>query len=388
MNVRRLTVQPSVLRWARTTAGLSVDEAARRIGVRPRRIEEWESEELDPTINQLRTAARAYDRPLAALFLSQPPQNEEIFDLPDFRRPSAVGGESAFLRRAILRARRQQDALQEVIEEGSEMAMPTATPIEINPDDPASESGKTIRKALGLKALPARTVGNPDLMLRLLVRKVEDLGYLVIQVQRVPVEEMRGFSLAGGPAPVIALNGADWPRGKIFTLIHELAHVGTRTSGLCDLSRESRQPEERYCDAVAAAALMPASAFRAAAAGVDPGDLRGLRDLAQLFGVSAEASLLRMVNLKLATWDQYFDMKAEFRDAYAKYKQDERDANADKDAPIFYQLKVRDLGRPFIRTVLRAHDDGAISARDVTNLLELSYDKLPKLAAATGAGAQ
>lgn len=381
-----MAVQPSVLTWARTSAGLSVEQAAKRLSVQPARIYAWEQGELEPTIVQLRKAADAYNRPFAALFLEEPPAQEAVVDLPDFRRPSvAAEGESAPLRRAILRARRQQEALAEVADEGSDVDLPPTSLLELDGDDPVAKSGQKLRQGLGLDQIPRRVLLNPEELLRTLVRTVEQRGYLVIQTQHVSMDEMRGFSLADGSAPVIALNGADWPRGKVFTLLHEMVHIGVRHSGLCDLNRESPSPEERYCDAVAGAALMPAALFREAAVGVDPMKLSHLGALANGFGASAEAGLLRLVGLGLARWEQYKEMKPQFREAYLTFKSDEKARSAEKEAPLFYQLKARDLGRPFIRTVLRAHDDGVISSRDVTQLLEVSYDKVRKLAAASGA---
>ena len=384
MTPTRFSVQPNVLEWARLTASLELDEAAKRIGVTADRLAQWERGDVEPTINQLRKAADAYTRPLAALFLNAPPKGEERFDLPDFRRPNIEGGESALLRRAILRARQQQEALQDVVDEGAEVAIAVGGVVHINGTDPPAVAAKVLREALKLGDTPARVLTRPEEFFRRLVRTVESLGYLVIQVQRVPIDEMRGFSVAGSPVPVIALNGADWPRGKVYTLLHELVHVGLRHSGLCDLSRDSSKPEERYCDEVAAATLMPAQTFKTSASQVDPMSYQDLQRLANGFGVSAEAALLRMIHLNLASWDEYNVMKPSFRDAYAKHKQDEKDARAGKDSPLYYQLKVRDLGRPFIATVLRAHDDGVFSSRDVTQLLGVTYDKLPKLASRLG----
>ena len=121
----------------------------------------------------------------------------------------------------------------------------------------------------------------------------------MIQVQRVSTDEMRGFSLSGELMPVIAISRADRPRGKIFTLLHELVHVAMRHSGLCDLSRDSSQPEERYCDEVAAAALMTRALFNEAAAGVDPASYADLRGIGDRFGANAEAVLIRLVHLDL-----------------------------------------------------------------------------------------
>lgn len=377
---RHLAVEPNVLVWARESARLGIGEAAARIGVSAARIDQWERGTHEPTIIQLRKAAAAYNRPLAALFMPVPVQDETVFDVPDFRRPESEGDESAILRRAILRARRQQDALHEAHDDLEELPFPVLQTVEVDADD-AERAGALVRQQLALDELPARLWSKPDELLRELVRRVESRGYLIIQVQRVPIAEMRGFSIADDLAPVIALNGSDWPRGKVFTLLHELAHVGLRSGALCDLSREDASPEERFCDQVAAATLMPAGQFRMETRrrNVSARSYEDLRGLGDRFGSSAEAALLRMVNLRLATWDDYTLMRTEFRSAYELFKRDEKNARAGKDSPIYYQLKVRDLGRPFIISMLRAHNEGVLSSRDTAHLLDVSYDKIPKL---------
>lgn len=381
METRRMPVRPSVLMWARESARLDVNEAAHRMGVSVTSLNQWENGDLDPTIIQLRKAASVYTRPLSAFFLTSPLTEEVRFDLPDFRGANVEGRESAALRKAILRARRQRDTIQELAEDGGEIPLSPSGRLEIHQSDTVAESGMKLRAALELDDVGPRVVSKPEELLRTLVRRVEKLGYIVIQVQNVPTEEMRGFSLAGKLMPVIAVNGADWPRGKIFTLLHELVHVATRQSGLCDFSRDSSQPEERFCDEVAAAALMPRELFLKKAKGVDPTSYENLRRLGDNFGVSAESVLVRMVHLELATWSDYANIKPSFRDAYSLHKQHEKEARFNKNAPIYYQLKVRDLGRPFIVTILRAHGDGLLSSRDVTQILEISYDKIPKLTA-------
>jgi Zn-dependent peptidase ImmA (M78 family) len=42
---------------------------------------------------------------------------------------------------------------------------------------------------------------------------------------QVELEEMRGFGIAEEPLPVIVVNGKDRTPGKVFTLLHELAHI-------------------------------------------------------------------------------------------------------------------------------------------------------------------
>jgi Zn-dependent peptidase ImmA (M78 family) len=200
----------------------------------------------------------------------------------------------------------------------------------------ADALGDQLRTALRMDLISKSVLLQPEVLLRELVRRVEELNVTVIQVQRVEVSEMRGFSLGDGTCPIVALNGADWPRGKIYTLLHELAHVGFRSNGLCDLQRTQDLALERRCDAVAAAALMPASPFLAALGSVSPGAIT--QDFAKAvgneFGASGEAALLRMVELDRANWDDYWRLKPGFEQAYAAFKAEENSVTPTKMAPF------------------------------------------------------
>jgi DNA-binding transcriptional regulator YiaG len=52
----RIAVEPSVMGWARTSAGLDVAEAARRLSVSEDTVRGWESGDRQPTVRQLRNA--------------------------------------------------------------------------------------------------------------------------------------------------------------------------------------------------------------------------------------------------------------------------------------------------------------------------------------------
>jgi Zn-dependent peptidase ImmA (M78 family) len=350
--------------------------------VNPDRVTEWEGGSLAPTIKQLRTMADVYARPLAALLMSGPPAEDVKRDLPDFRRPEAQSHvASRALQRATMRAYRQRDALRDV---ATDLELPDSEAMATYALDQAlapSTLGDQLRAALGLDLIPKSVLLQPEMLLRELVRRAEGLNVTVIQVQRVDIAEMRGFSLGDGSCPIVALNGADWPRGKVYTLLHELVHVGFRSDGLCDLQHEQAARLERLCDAVAAATLMPTQAFEAALGNVRPDRLTVdlVRAAGNEFGASGESALLRMVELGRATWDDYWRLKPEFDSAYTAYKTAERDRNADRDSPIFYQVKRRDLGRRFIAQMVAAYEEDALSSRDLVQLLEVSYDKIPKL---------
>ena len=80
----------------------------------------------------------------------------------------------------------------------------------------------------------------------------------------VDLKEMRGFAIAMPDLPVIVVNGRDESQGgKAFTLIHELCHVLLGESAISNETGDYPTLEpadrriERFCDAVAAATLMP-----------------------------------------------------------------------------------------------------------------------------------
>lgn len=128
---------------------------------------------------------------------------------------------------------------------------------------------------------------------------------------------MRGFSLGGGTCPIVAPNGADWPRGKIYTLLHELAHLGFGSDGLCDLEHRATSQVEWLGDEVAAATLMPRSRFLALlcrASGTDT-TREPARAVGAEFGASSESALLRMVEVGRATWEDYWRLKPGFDSA-------------------------------------------------------------------------
>jgi len=138
---------------------------------------------------------------------------------------------------------------------------------------------------------------------------LEEAGVLVMATERsqVPVDEMRGFSLYFDEVPVIMLTGADAPRGRMFSLLHEYVHLLLLTEGLCDTTTDMRAttPDraiEARCNAVAAAILMPRQDVLSAplVARHKTGEawtLSDLIDAAKPFGVSVEAFHRRLVTL-------------------------------------------------------------------------------------------
>jgi Zn-dependent peptidase ImmA (M78 family) len=218
---------------------------------------------------------------------------------------------------------------------------------------------------------------------------LEDSGVLVISTQGglVSEEEMRAFSLYFDEMPVIMLNGADAPRGRLFSLLHEYVHLLLHTEGLCDVSTdlratsENRQFEAR-CNAIAADILMPSASVLALPAVIEhrsgePWDLQQLVVAARPFGVSAEAFLRRLVTLGKATPSEY----QTFRATHAKGGPTREKASGGS----FYFNKARDLGKGYVRSVARAHSRALIDSATAAEYLDVKVGQIPRLAEVSGA---
>ena len=66
-------VEPSVMKWARESIGLTIPEVSKSLNIGESTITEWETGNKKPTLNTLRKLTPLYKRPLAIFFLPTPP---------------------------------------------------------------------------------------------------------------------------------------------------------------------------------------------------------------------------------------------------------------------------------------------------------------------------
>jgi Zn-dependent peptidase ImmA (M78 family)/DNA-binding XRE family transcriptional regulator len=364
----QIPVSGPVMKWARDNRGLTIDVAAKRSGVSRARLEEIEAGRDNPSLAQLRKLAEVYRRPLIVLLLEDPPTTfQPLADyrlLPDSER-SAYSPE--------LRDEMRRSAVEQ--ETYADLAASLDRPVEVpalpeDTGDPESLAAK-LRDLLVVTAAKQSTLHRKEDAFAFWRSAVEDLGVLVLEASRVDIEEMRGFSLSDRMPPVIVLNGQDEPRGKIFTLLHELCHLCLRKAGVCDLRTStdgSTSDIEIYCNTVAGATLLPRSLLehldvvREHSAGQEWSDteLSSISDDAG--GASRESVLRRLVQLDLASKAEYDRKRSEFVAAYADYRKRSKGGDG---GPPPHRIQLRDRGRPFVRSVFDAYGEGLLTLSDL-----------------------
>src|SRR5206468_13118221 len=224
-------VKPALLVWARERSGVAIEEAAAKLKIETALLRAWENPDSEerPTIAQVRKLGEIYKRPLAVFFLQEPPRD---FDAQrEFRRLPGVTpqNESPEMRVALRVALFRREAARDLYEQlGEEIPVFDA---KADPSEPFERVGARIRELLGIDW--DTQLGWPTAYAALNAWRaaVENLGILVFQSGEMTVDEMRGISIPHGPLPVILLNSGDAPHGRIFTLLHESAHIILTNSG-------------------------------------------------------------------------------------------------------------------------------------------------------------
>ncbi len=374
------TPTPELLRWSREKAGYSEQAAAEKIGVAADRLSNWESGTERPTFAQLRSLGDIYKRPIAVFYLPEPPTRFEA--LKDFRRghPSQLSM-SPELALEIRRAYDRREWAIELLAELGEGA-PRLAGISLTLRSNMEQSAEVIRKALGARLDTQSTWRTDYDAFRNWRELVENAGILTFQATTLDVEEARGFSLPDAPFPVAVANIKDSPRGRLFTLLHEVVHIFLRQSGVCDLHEQGRARSdmtESYCNRVAGAVLFPREALMASDtvrrhSKSDPAWTdEELATLSRRFGGSREAALVRLLTLGLTTQAYYQEKREEF---FQKYLQAKKVSGGFAPPHI---VALASVGPRFAGLVVESFNREKITASDVADYLQIRLKHLQEV---------
>src|SRR5690554_7492809 len=125
-------ITSEILKWARESANISVEDAAKKVSVSPERYLTWENGIDFPTIRQAQILAKSFRRPFSLFFLPEIPKDFQ--PLQDYRRDDAQKLDTASL--FIIRdVQEKQNWISELYEEIGEDKLPFVGKYSIN-DNP------------------------------------------------------------------------------------------------------------------------------------------------------------------------------------------------------------------------------------------------------------
>lgn len=372
------TPTPAILVWARKTAGMSLELAAQKASIKVDQLSEWEAGDSRPSIPQLRKLATVYRRPLAAFYLSEAPMRFQV--MHDFRRLSSAEASYEHSPKLAYEVRRAFDRREWALEllQGLDESLPTFTAT-ARISENVEQVAERLRSAISVTVERQAEWRFDYDAFKNWRNLVEQAGILTLQATGIQLNEARGFSISMNPLPVVVVNIKDAPRGRIFTLLHEVAHVMLNDGGICDLHDAD---EEAFCNQVAGAALFPKEALlgsntvRQHKKGEPAWTDYELQELSRQFGGSREAALVRLLTLKLTTQGFYERMKKEFLRIYKE--QQEKRQETEGFAPP-HVIAISSAGPLFTSLVVENFNKEKITASDVSDYLQIRVKHLKDL---------
>ncbi|WP_252088534.1 ImmA/IrrE family metallo-endopeptidase [Pseudomonas sp. MWU13-3659] len=366
-------VNPTILTWSRQRAGLSTEQLAKKLPVKTERLESWEAGKAKPTFLQAQKWANAAHIPFGFLFLPQPPI--ENLPLPDLRTVGGLVPErpSLNLLDTVKDAIRKQDWYLEYLQEHERTHLDFVGRFTFR--SPVSVVVEDMRRTLGVNPTTSRL--DYDKYVRALIQAAEDVGILVMRSgiaagnthRKLEVSEFRGFAISNTFAPLIFINSSDAPAARLFTLIHELAHIWIGTSGVSNGSASGRD-EEQFCNAVAGEFLAPEGLFR----GLWNPKIHweeNLPPLAARFHISKLAVGRRALGLGLIPKEQYSAYYLAILKAYQ---------NKEGSGGNYYRTLIAKNSVRLSKAVLSETLSGRLLLRDAGTILGVQPANLRKLA--------
>ena len=384
-------VTPEVMKWARESAGLTLDEAATKIGRPQHEIAQWESGELRPSIAQARKACEVYRRPLAVFYLPSPP--EDFDTLRDFRKlpRGVVRTYSSMLRRIIRTAVEHQNWVRDFLlsERMSPLPFVGSETTDTNPE----ELALAIREALGVDLTSQQRAASREAALSLWMMHAEKNGIFIFRHGLIDLEECRGFTLADPVAPFVYLNSGDALAGLLFTLAHELCHIWIQESGVSnsadsgDFASSDDAKIEVFCNAVASEVLLPNEAFNSEWAKTSSeSDLKTrIRHISGLFKVSEETVARKLLEQSRLSQAGYRSLRQEYQNRWEEIQTMRRKRLRESPGgPSYYLTKVTSNGYAYTQTIISAYRSGSVSGRDAATLLDAKVNHLDRLGDTAG----
>ncbi len=378
-------VTPKLLRWARETSKISSGDIAFKLKVKEERIKSWESGEEFPSLNQLQKLSKLYRRPISVFYLPEPP--DDFQTLRDFRKSGEYNDFSTALTFLIRDIQSKQLWLSEFLHAEGEEELRFIGKFNLN-----TQVEIIANNILSVLEIHERTQQLD--VLKFWVEKIEKKGIFVSLSSnihshlKIDKNEVKGFAISDRYAPFIFVNSADSKSSQLFTLIHELVHLWVNASGVSsfdivdfrnDKAINNYNPIEILCNRVTAEILMPKDEINRILKTVRFLEVETVETIAKNIKVSSFALIVRLLNLKLISNEQFINYRSVFNEKYEEYLERQEKKPKSKGGPNYYILQIRKNSKTFTSNVYGYYKSGKISGSEANKLLNIKISNFSKL---------
>jgi Zn-dependent peptidase ImmA (M78 family)/DNA-binding XRE family transcriptional regulator len=362
-------INPKVLKALRESSRFTIEEIAEKLSIKPETYSEFELGKRNLTLKRLEELSHYFKRPLSAFFLKEPPK--ELPLSASFRiLPKAPQRLSKEFYLAVRRARNLQNVAHNLAEELGERIEPDV--VYLNLADDPKEAAKRERERLKIE-IATQLKAKAFEWYRILRDRLEERRILSFQM-KMPISDARGFLLMDTPPYAIVTNSADNIYARIFTLLHEYAHILLKISEVYSPQEDLSSDVERWCSTFASEFLLPEDEMKKDP-DIDryiktPFSLDTLKAVSNRFKLSRHAILLRLLMSKTISKEIY---QAGVDRLYREEIEERRFG-----LPPHKKCLV-ERGRFFVSLILQAEERRAITYGDVADYLSLKLKHLDSL---------
>ena len=400
-------VNPEILVWARETAGLTLQDAVTKVGIKSARgvaavdrLEALERGDNEPTRPILVKMAQHYRRPLLAFYLTAPPQRGDRG--ADFRTlPVEHSSETDAVVDALVRnVRSRQSMVRAALEAEDEAellpfvgalsrSMAAGTGLEslrsvlrrrLDADRLLRRAAGALSGVLGedLNADTYYAQPSADQAFTLLRTRTEGAGVFVLlkgdlgsHHTAIDVEAFRGFAIADDVAPFVVINDNDSRAAWSFTLLHELTHLLLGQTGISG-SHPGKEIEE-FCNNVAAEWLLPVRTLDQIQIYPDR-DLvdqqRRIDEFARPRNLSRTMVAYRLLRADRIDWRTFDRLRERFHERWRQQRDRQRAKARESDGGVdYYVVRRHRVGQALLRFAHRMMDSGALSTTKAARIL-------------------
>lgn len=362
-------LNPEIMKWARETAGLSLEDAAHCLGIsKVERLVALESGDEVPSRPVLLKMAKQYRRSLLTFYLAAPPQKGDRGE--DFRTVTAdrsVAGD-ALLDALIRDLRARQSLVHSTLEE--EEIEPLDFIGSTNMADGIAPTLKCLQQTLQLDLHDFRAQKKAEDAFSLLRAHAEAIGIFVLLIgnlgshhSAIPVETFRGFAIADPIAPFIVINDQDAKTAWSFTLLHEMAHLCLGTTGIS--GAPSEVAIEQFCNDVAGEFLLPKGELDKiqinARQSVEE-SIAAISEFAEARNLSRSMVAYKLFRMGLIPWKNWQALDSKLRELWLQEKAKiKAKAKFSESGPNYYIVRRHRLGKAMLEFASRTVSSGALS---------------------------
>lgn len=371
-----VNTNPLVLKSIRESLRIDLEKASKLSKIAIEKLRQFEeTKDIKPNLEELKSLAKAYNKPLAALLLYNPIKEKP---LPKDRRTvksELVGIFDIKTIKTVERARALLDSMLQLKKELGIEIVKFSEAADLN-DDPITTANK-FRKKWGLDEI--KDFPNSETALEGFIEKVEELGVAVFQLT-LTKDNLRGFSITDEEIPIIVIKRGNEPStAKIFTLFHEVGHLLLNESGICDIGLNTQQKIEKWCNAFASEILVPTNELlqnsivkRYVKNNEKEWLSKDLIEIGNKFFVGRLVVLRKLYDLGFTT-KKYYEEKLNSwnKPSFGRAKESEG-RNIPKEI-------VKEKGKAFISLAFEAYSQNRINIKELSDYLGAKLIYIPKI---------